>query len=368
MQKSKLGLLIIGLFITSFAFGQTEALKSVVNNLAFFKQKADLAYLSRAKKSADSLVVTKKDSNDIQKNVYRLIVYSSILQLDSTNKLNQPDNFLDKTAALYEKFTAKSKIFNYQAEMDYSRRCLSNAYVRKGFTLSQSKDFKNAAIAFQNAKKYAPGQKNINVYLAYANNKQGNLQDAAKYYDNLINTDSTKLEYLETASSIYKSLGDTAKALQIVKKGRRLLPNSKQLLQDEANIYNNNHDYKSLEPLLPQLIDNNPNNSDITFVAANCYDHLNQFDKAESLYLRAIELNGNAYDPVFNLGLMYLKESTIKKDDGNRNITNAILWLEKANEMSPRDKNCLEVLSLAYAKTGNQSQLERVNNRLEQIN
>ncbi|MBL4676514.1 MAG: tetratricopeptide repeat protein [Mucilaginibacter sp.] len=368
MRKSKLGLFIAGLFITSCAFGQSEALKSVVNNLAFYKQKADIAFLARAKKSADSLVVTKKDSNDIEKNIYRLIVYSSILQVDSTNTLNQPDGFVDQTATLYEKFAAKSKIFNYQAEMDYSRRCLSNAYVRKGFTLTRSNDFKGATSAFQNAKKYAPGQKNINVYLAYAINKQGNLQDAAKYYDNLVNTDSTKLEYLETASSIYKSLGDTARALQIVKKGRKLLPTNKQLLQDEANIYNNKRDYKSLEPLLSQLLDNNASNPDITFVAANCYDNLNQFDKAESLYLRAIELNGNAYEPVFNLGLLYFKQSAVKKDEGERNITNAILWLEKANEMAPRDKKCLELLALAYNKTGNQSQLERVNSRLEQIN
>lgn len=368
MQKSKLGLIIIGLFITSIAFGQSEALKSVVNNLAFYKKKADIAFLARAKKSADSLVVTKKDSNDLEKNIYRIIVNTSILQIDSTNALKQPDNFLDQTTALYEKFAAKNKIFQYQPEMDYASRCLANAYIRRGFLLIRNNDYKNASTAFQNAKKYAPGQKSINAYIAFANNKQGNLKDAAKYFDNLINTDSTNVEYLETASSIYKSLGDTAKALHIVKRGRKMLPTNKQLLHDEANIYNNKHDYKSLEPLLGQLIDDNPNNAEITFVAANCYDHLNDFDKAESLYLRTIELDGNAYEPVLNLGLLYFKMSTLKSDTNNRNITNAIVWLEKANEMAPRDKDCLELLQLAYTKTGNQSQLDRVNNRLEQLN
>jgi predicted ThiF/HesA family dinucleotide-utilizing enzyme len=58
MQKRKIGILILALFTTSFAFGQSEALKVVVNNLAFYKQKGDLKFLSNAKKSADSLVVT----------------------------------------------------------------------------------------------------------------------------------------------------------------------------------------------------------------------------------------------------------------------------------------------------------------------
>jgi tetratricopeptide (TPR) repeat protein len=158
------------------------------------------------------------------------------------------------------------------------------------------------------------------------------------------------------------------KRLQIVKKGEAFTPENKQLLHDEANIYNNKRDYKALEPLLIPLIDNNVNNPDITFVAANCYDNLNQYDKAESLYLRAIELNGTAYEPVFNLGLLYFKKSTLKNNNDDKNITSAILWLEKANEMVPRDKKCLELLQLAYTKTGNQNQLDRINNRLEQLN
>ncbi|MES2265735.1 MAG: hypothetical protein V4520_03175 [Bacteroidota bacterium] len=368
MQSRKISLLILALFTTSFAFGQSEALKVVVNNLAFYKQKGDLKFLANAKKSADSLVVTRKDSADLEKNVYRIIVNSSILYTDSLNKLGQPETFLDQTSALLDKFQKKGQIYKYQAEMDYAKRCLANTYIRKGFALTKNNEFDNAVNAFQKAKIYAPGQKQINAYIAYASNKKGNLQDAAKYYSNLINTDSTKVEYLQTASSIYKSLGDTAKALQIVKKGRRLLPQNQQLLQDEANIYNNKRDYKSLEPLIPSLIDNNANNPEITFVAANCYDNLNQFDKAESLYLRAIELNGVAYDPVFNLGLLYFKKSTLKGNHDDKNITSAILWLEKANEMLPKDKKCLELLQLAYTKTGNQTQLDRIVNRLEQLN
>ncbi|TSD66677.1 tetratricopeptide repeat protein [Inquilinus sp. KBS0705] len=365
MRKRKIGLLILALFTTSVAFCQSEALKVVVNNLAFYKQKGDLQFLAKAKKSADSLVVSKSDSADLEKNVYRIIINSSILYTDSLNKLQQPDNFIDQTTQLYDNFAQKGKIYKYQAEMDYAKRCLANAYIRRGFAFSKNNDFAKAAASFQQAKKYAPDFKAVNAYIAYANNKLGNLQDAAKYYNNLINTDSTRTDYIETASSIYKSIGDTTKALQVIKRARRILPNDKQLLHDEANIYNNRRDYKALEPLVIPLLDKNPNNADITFIAANCYDHLNHYDKAESLYLRAIELNGTAYEPVFNLGVLYFKKSTFTNND-NKNITSAILWLEKASEMAPGDKNCLKLLQLAYTKTGDNELLERVNNKLEQ--
>lgn len=367
MQSRKIGLLILMLFTTSLAFSQTEALKTVVNSLAFYKQKSDLSFLARAKKSADSLVVTKKDSADMEKNIYRLIVNSSIVYTDSLNKLNQPENFLDNTAALADQLAAKKNAYKFQSEINYSKRCITNAYIRKGFTLTRNADFKNAITCFEKAKAYSPGFRPINAYIAYASNKTGNMQEAAKYYDGLINTDTARLEYIQTASSIYKTLGDTAKALQVIKKGRKLYPTDKQLLQDEANIYNNKRDYKALENLLIPLIDNNGNSADIAFVAANCYDNLNQFDKAESMYLRAIELNGSAFEPVFNLGLLYFKESAIKTNDDGKNITSAILWLEKAHEMMPNDKKGLQLLQLAYTKTGNQNQLDRINDQLEQI-
>ncbi|MBK0379469.1 tetratricopeptide repeat protein [Mucilaginibacter segetis] len=367
MQNRKIGLLILALFTTSIAFGQSEALKSVVNNLAFYKKNNDLKYLSKAKKSADSLIVTHSDSTDMEKNIYRLIVNSSILYTDSLNQLKQPDDFLDKTAKLLDELSERKKAFNYQPELDYSRRSLTNVYIRQGFKYTNSGEFKKAVEAFQSAKKYSPSFKPVNVYIAYANNKLGNLEDAAKYYSNLINTDSTKTEYFETASNIYKSLGDTAKALQIIKKGRSIVPGNKQLLQDEANIYNNKRDYKSLEKLIVPLLDNNPNNAGVSFVAANCYDHLGQYDKAESLYLRAIELDGSAYEPVFNLGLLYFKLSTIKKKDADKYLTSAILWLEKASEMTPNEKNCLELLQLAYAKSGNTNQLERINDKIDNL-
>ncbi len=72
MQVRKIILpVLIVLFTAPAAFCQSEMLKSVVNNLAFYKQKKDLKYLSSAKKSVDSLITTHADSLDVEKNVYK---------------------------------------------------------------------------------------------------------------------------------------------------------------------------------------------------------------------------------------------------------------------------------------------------------
>jgi len=367
MQGRKfLLLLLLILFITPSAFCQTEVFKGVVNNLAFYKQKKDLKYLSSAKTSVDSLIKAYPDSLNLERNVYKAVVYSSILYIDSLNKLNQPAAMLQQTADLLDRLEKNRKIFNYQPEMDYSKRCLANTYIRRAFVLMNKSDFANALPLFESAKKFAPQFKPVNAYIAWSDAKVGNLNAAAKYYEGLAKSDSTKSEYAEAASGIYKSFGDTVTALSLLKKARKVLPNDKSLLLDEANIYTNKKDYQSLVTLLPALLDINANNADIAFVAADCYDHLNQYDKAESLYLRSIELNSSAYEPIFNLGLLYFKQSRLKREGENgQNEALAAQWLEKANEISPNDINCLQVLKLVYTQTGNQNQVNKVNNKLK---
>jgi tetratricopeptide (TPR) repeat protein len=366
-RKIILSVLLV-LFTGPLAFCQSEMLKGIVNNLAYYKQKKELRTLTNAKKSIDSLLKLAADTNDLQKNVYRAVINSAILYVDSTNSTGQPENYFRKTVEQVDILNTRKKIYKYQPEMDFTFQCLANVYIRKAFAYVRISDYANAGAMFMKAHKYVPSFKPLNAYIAYTNNKLGNVTTAEKYYDSLVKTDSTRTDYIEAASNVYKAVGDTAKALEMLKRGRKLLPNDRFLLLDEANIYNNKKDYQSLEPLLPQLLDFNINNPDIVFVAANCYDHLHQYDKAETLYLRVIDLNSSAFDPIFNLGLLYLKRSALQKGSGaDQNIAHAQQWIEKASEISPNDTNCLEVLKLIYTKTDNKDQIDKINNKLKQL-
>jgi tetratricopeptide (TPR) repeat protein len=370
-RKVILSVLLL-LFTAPLAFCQTETLKVVVNSLAYYKERKELRFLTNAKKSIDSIMkITmdqRLDTNDLEKKVYIAVINSAILHIDSTNKTGQPENFFRKTVEQVDILDTRKRIYKYQPEMDFAKQCLANVYIRKGFGYLRITDFANALEMFKRAYRYAPTFKPLNAYIAFANNRMNNPAAAAKFYDNLAKTDSTRTDFIEAASNVYKTIGDTAKAIDIIKRGRRLLPNDRFLLMDEANIYNNRKDYKSLEPLLPQLLDLNANNPDIVLVAANCYDKLEQYDKAESLYLRAIDLNSASYEPIFNLGLLYLKKSALNNSTNkDKNVTFAQQWLEKANEMSPNDVKCLEVLKIVYAQTGNQDQINKIDNKLKQI-
>jgi tetratricopeptide (TPR) repeat protein len=361
-------LALIFVFTTTFTYGQSEKYKAVVNNLAIYKQKKDLKFLSAAKRSIDSLIKTHADSVNLNNNVYKAIVNSTIVYVDTLNKLNQPANFFDQTALLVNQVSANKRSYKFEAEIGYSKRCIGNAYIRKGFQFVRRSDYSNAIQQFNLAQKFVPSFKQLSAYIAFANSKLGNLAEAARFYDHLITLDSARAAYIQTAANIYETLGDTSKALEIITKGRKNLPDDKYLIFEEASIYTNRKDYKSLEPLLPQLLEYNPNNPDVAYVAACCYDHLGAYDKAESLYLHVIELNNALFEPMYSLGLLYLRESTMQKgENADRSIGKAAEFLSKANEISPNSEKCLEVLKLVYTKTGNQYQINNIDNQLKQL-
>ncbi|HVV56674.1 MAG TPA: hypothetical protein VHC47_15170, partial [Mucilaginibacter sp.] len=127
-RKITIGFLLL-LFASSTAFAQTEVFKSVVNNLAFYKQKKDLKYLAGAKKSVDSLIKTHADSTDLDKSVYRAVVYSSIVYIDSLNKLKEPPKFFGDLCRLVDALSDRRKIYKYQDELDYCKRCIADVYL-----------------------------------------------------------------------------------------------------------------------------------------------------------------------------------------------------------------------------------------------
>jgi hypothetical protein len=120
MQNGKIiPALLLLTFTTSLAFCQSEVFKPVVNNLALYKTKKDIKFLAAAKKSVDSLIVTKADSADLKKSVYKVVVYATIANMDTLNKLKSPANFTDKTAQLVDKISADKKISRFADQMDY---------------------------------------------------------------------------------------------------------------------------------------------------------------------------------------------------------------------------------------------------------
>jgi len=364
----KLLLSVIFLVTTSsFAFPQTEELKDVFNNLAFYNQKHDLKYLGEAKKAIDKRIHTRSDSANLYKSIYKAVVYSTIASADSLNILNMPPDFLTTTSVYADALFTSKKIYNYADKIAYIKSNMANAYIRKGFNDLQHDNYKTAVDNFEKARAIVPSADHLKVYMAYAANRMGELNKAAAYYDQLLENGKAGAEVILTAQKIYKVLGDTAKALKAIKNGRMLYPENKKLLFEEANIYNNKKDYGALRGLIGGLVKAEPDSYDINFLAAVCYDQLNQTNKAEFFYKKAMQLNKADYESAFNIGVLYMKKGLAVPTESAEDFKLSAIYLEQANEMNPNNPDFLQTLKLLYDKTGKIEQSNKINTQLNQI-
>jgi tetratricopeptide (TPR) repeat protein len=363
-------LIVIVCFTSSIAFCQTEAMKDVANNLALYNKNNDYKYLGEAKKAIDGSFKTHADTISLEKNVYKAVVYSAILYKDSVNTLKLPDTLLRQTTKLVSTISANRKIYRFATEMNYVKSCMANVYLRKAFDYYGKNNFRQSLVNFDIVKAYVPAAKQIDAYLANIYYKLGNYKTAVTYYDELLQEDKPKIEYIQTATSLYNMLGDTTKALQAIQKGLNIYGHDKYLLFEEANIYNNKRDYGTLFTLLEELQHIAPNDLNVLYMAGNCYDHLNRFQDAENAYKKVIDINNADYNPTFNLGLLYLKQLALAKnrDDKYWSYMNRSKdMLEKASEMNPNSEECLKALQMLYLQTGNQDQLKKVQAKLKQL-
>ncbi len=275
----------------------------------------------------------------------------------------------------------KAKKFDEAADYFYKLAYLNMALTRKKDTAN----FYNACVA-------AAKSKNTTKILDY-NKKMVDLKIASPY----------NFQAMYTANL---NKGDTSAAMDVLKKGRTTFPNDMDLLNTETTLYLQKGKQQEALNNLDASIQKDPNNALFYLVRGNIYDNManpkdaqgkdkdkpanfeETFKKAESDYLKAIELNPankeHLYNSLFNLGAMYnnyggylqtkasnlpLTEAKTKGKDmeakSQENFKKAIPHLEKALEIKPDDKGTMSALRKLYMMTGDQAKATEMNNRIK---
>jgi tetratricopeptide (TPR) repeat protein len=178
-------------------------------------------------------------------------------------------------------------------------------------------------------------------------------------------------------SRIYLNEKDTAKAIDYISKGRYIFEENKDLINEELRIYIAKGDVNTLIEKLTKAIEVDPEREVLYFNRATLYDQKKNIDKAAIDYKKAIELKADYFDAYYNLGAMYFNQaaemlnaannlksdaeySKAKAKTDAKFKTEALPYLEKANELLPNDKNTLISLKQLYLRIGDTAKLAKV--------
>jgi tetratricopeptide (TPR) repeat protein len=221
-------------------------------------------------------------------------------------------------------------------------------------------------------------------------------EDAKRMYLQLVDYNYDQPYLYSSLSHISMEEGDTTAALGYVKQGREIYPDDLNLVFSEANIYIFTGMVEEARDILSFAIEKDPENPSLYFALAANFDRMTQdtvyapaerltfFEEAERYYKKAIELQPDFFDAIYNLGVLYYNEgirlyeaadmrfrqrqdfARLEKDEKEYNA----MWLqsqpyfEKSKEMIDEDSPYYEVVIMSlvqvYVRTNQPDKLKEI--------
>ncbi|MFH1005435.1 MAG: tetratricopeptide repeat protein [Bacteroidota bacterium] len=321
---------IFFIFFISSTFAQSI---QVQNAYMYLREKK----LDKAKLNADASVESDKTKSIPKAWLYRGQIYQAIFQ-DTVAKVNQLD--ADAKEKALESFVRciqldKDSVYKKEVKSGLSISAASLLNKVEDFYLP-TKQFDKAIVACKILETALPydfdeslKRRNITagnlMHIQYRTYCAANDLDKAREMGNKLIATNFKLPSVYSSmAKLSLSQQDTSSALSYLDKGLSIFDDNMDLIVMQVDILLKQKKNDLLKQKLESALEINPDNDVLHAVLANLFEKLNDMDKAEKEYLKAIELNSKNEYAQFNLGALYFNQ-------GNE-------WNKKLNDLPPNEK------------------------------
>ncbi len=335
------------------------------NHFARYTQDGKLDHLKEAKNFIDKTYQNKRDSNLARVNILRAMVYSSLAYSDSTRTLEYEVDPIDITQASLKKIRKRDK-YSHQHELSFIQQNLASAHVYAAEKAMEESDYETAFLHFKEVNKINPDNLDVLNNLALLSYQAEEYEEAEIYSSSIINSGEYDDNHYLQLAKVYRKQGNEQAELETLKKASEEFPESKEVIFRLVEVYVQNKDYPAIAEIIDRAIEFEPENVSLNYLAGYANENQNRVNDAADYYEKVIALDENSYKGNLALGLVELK--TFLNDKENQTAQyNAQEYLLKANEIKPYEVSALKSLAVLYENTGNDSQLDRVNLLLNQI-
>lgn len=342
----------------------------------------------KARESVDKAINHEKTMNDPRTWMYRGIIYLNIvfsedfagldpqalekslesfvkvLELDPTDRQKQKSEIIPRIDVIGQQYFSRAvESFN---ETNYP--VAANDF-KKAFDVAKIID-KVDTLAL------------INAGLASV---RGELfEQALGYYAMLQELGFDEPDVYRNIAAAYRGLDNQEKMMEAIATGRKKFPKDSGIILEEINAYLSMGQGEKVIDELKEFLVQDPSNYTIYFVLGTIYGdesktELYNLDVAAGYYTKAIEIEPNYYDAIYNLGALYINESNkiqVKANDlpldktkeydaltkeADVIIRKALPHLEKAFELQPSNQETIQVLKSVYARFKMDDKLKKMN-------
>jgi len=186
---------------------------------------------------------------------------------------------------------------------------------------------------------------------------------------------------------IYIEQDKPEKAIESMERAKAENPGDVDLMQEEANLYYNMGDIKKYNEIMSEVAQQNPNDPVVFYNLGVSAERLDDYDKAQEYYKKAIELDPEMADPYTNIASMIAEKAEKITEEMNKLSMSAadtkkydklkaekvevykeaIPYLKKTIELNPSNVNAIKYLRSVYYQTQEEDKIEELNKLLEKM-
>jgi len=386
------------IMLVSAAFAQMKKDRTAAYNAW---QKPDLV---KAKESIDKAITYPEAATDAKVWYYRGGIYLDI-QVSPAKAVLSPDA-INVSYEAYTKARELDTKGEYKADISAKLDAIGGEYFNEGITYFQQNNYDGALPFFEKAIKIKKDIGTIDTIANYgaalcyekkAAQDSTYLNVAIEKYQFLVDVKMKEVSVYTSLANLYKEKGDINKAGAVLELAKAQFPGNSDIIITEANIYisTNNH-AKAISSLMVAK-EKEPKNVSVLYAIGVTYDLLKNdtklseadrtkyFNAAIDGYKETIAVDPNYFDALFNLGAIYYNKGgevindanklpineTAKYDkmlaEGNNYLNMALPYLEKCEELQPKDKSTLVSLKEIYTRLNMKEKLLAVNDKLNNM-
>lgn len=334
--------------------------------------------LAKALEYIEETITHEKTMNNEKTWRYRGQIYSMIAGSKDEAYKNLHPNPVREAARSYLKAMELDERDSYKKENMQALSVIqqqANYYAGQRFAENQfSQSYENFKLAAELAETLGVVD-TIAVYNAGLAAERGEMYaEAAEQYQKAISYNYMDGKMYVFLALMYEKTGDSDKYLETVRDGRQAYPGNADLIRMELNHYLQNNKFEEAQNNLKLAIEKDPDDKSLHFALGVVYDNLGEIDKASASYKKAIELDANYFDALYNLGALYFNEAVEQNKAANESTDDAVYqqkreeaseyfikaepFLDRARALEPNDQNTLASLRQLYAYT---NQTEKYN-------
>ncbi|MBK6266407.1 tetratricopeptide repeat protein [Marivirga sp. S37H4] len=339
--------------------------------------------LQEAKQLIDEAIQHEKTKDDGKTWFTRGTIYQAMV------KENYSDENLKEAVKSYDKVMELEKEgSNFYTLTDLKIQELWGGFINKGSEEYSAENFSGAFDAFEKALMVLPEDTTATLYAGISAQQAKDNQAALKYYYRLIDLGNHSEDIYNSIISIERYENkDIDKALEMITKAQKQFPESDAFQKQEINLLIVAERIDEAKDKINEAIANEPENANLYFNLGYLYEQLEQPEKAEEAYIKAVELDPDYLDANYNLAVYYynfaadlfsearnmdLKEyqKNGKKieEKAKMYLKKAKPYFEKALEIAPKELAIIETLQTVYTQLGEMDKAEEMMDRADAIN